>query len=91
MSDRTDLFIRLARSIETAQMADDYAHSADEGTGVTPRDAAGVAWDASASLRNLGERLSVLADGYALAAKRYERAQREEDATGTEYRGGSAA
>lgn len=91
MTDRTDLFIRLARAIETSQMADDYAQAADEGTGILPRDAATVAWDAASSLRNLGERLVVLADGFAMNAKRYERAQREEDNSGREYRKGDAA
>lgn len=91
MTEYTDLFIRLGRAVETLALAEDYAQSADEGAGVTPGDAGAVAWDASSSLRTLGEKLIDLADRQAFAARRYDRAQRQEDQTGVEYRAGDAA
>lgn len=85
-----DLFIRLGRAVELDLEADDYAQASDEGH-LPPDLAAKAAWDASASLRTLGEKLIDLSNQQVFAARRFERAQRVENATGVEHRGGTAA
>lgn len=90
MSDHAELLIRLARACDASRMANDYSEGVDEGLDL-PRHAAQRHWDAASNLSEVIRRAEALRDGHTLSAKRYERAQREEDRTGTEYRGGGAA
>ena len=79
-----NLLIRMARAVDAYNMATDYMQAADEGHDI-PGNAATVCWDASSSLRSIGDALSTLADSMSFAARRYERAQREEERSGVEY------
>lgn len=86
----TYLLIRAARAIDKRSVAADCVQAADEG-----HDIAGNAiqpcWDAASTLRTVGERFIDLADQATFSARRMERAQRDENRTGVEHRGGSAA
>lgn len=83
-----DLLIRMARAVDSYNEAQDYIQAADESVG-TPEAAAKACWDASSLLRSVGDQLTTLADSMVFAARRYEKADREEKRTGVEYRGGS--
>lgn len=85
MTDREDLLIRAARACDQSRMANDYSEGVDEGLDL-PRHAAARHWDAASSLAEIARRAEALASAHTLEAKRYERAQREEDRSGSEYR-----
>lgn len=88
MSD--ELLIRAARAVDAARTASEYGQSCDQGHDV-PGTAARYEWDAASLLRDVSDRFHTLAEEFTFAAKRHDKAQREEDRTGVEYRGGSAA
>lgn len=90
MIDAAELLIRNARMVDTCRTAGEYAQAADEGID-TPGNAARMHWDAYSLVKDYRERLEAIENGLLMAAKRFDRGQREEDATGREYRGGSAA
>jgi hypothetical protein len=83
----TDLLVQAARAVEWLVSAEDCAYAVDESHDL-PRHAATAAWDAAANLRSIANRFLRLADAQAFAARRYERAQHEEDRSGVAYRAG---
>lgn len=85
-----NLLIRMARAVDAYNTATDYMQAADEAVD-TPGNAAKVCWDASSALRSIGDALTTLADSMSFAARRYEKAERDEKATGVEFRAGGDA
>lgn len=84
------MLIRSARAIDAFNDAQDYVQAADESHG-TPEAAAKACWDAASLIRNVAQMFETLADSTTFQARRYEKAHREEQRTGVEHRGGSAA
>ena len=82
------MLIRAARAIDAYNDAQDYVQAADQSVG-TPDSAAKACWDAASLARQVAQMFETLADSTTFQARRYEKADREEKATGREYRGGS--
>jgi hypothetical protein len=90
VTDREEVFYRLARALDHSREASETQYAADEAHD-TPENAAKAHWDAAGLLEGVITRLRTMHDEHVFAAKRMDRAQRIEVATGREYRGGDAA
>lgn len=90
MTDREEIIYRVARALDHSRMAEEEQHAADVAIS-TPEAAASRHRDTAGLLEGVLTRVQRLHDEHVFAAKRMERAQRQEKATGVEYRNGDAA
>jgi hypothetical protein len=89
VSDREEIIYRVARALDHSRSADEEQEAADAAVS-TPEAAAARHWDTAGLLEGVLSHLQALHDRHVFAAKRMERAQREEQTTGVEYRNDAA-